>query len=153
MSTKGDKKITNIKSQGNSFISTCFSSKNGVTVAIPYDLYSHIWMTGGGVASKRDGKNGKKKSWRRRRERGTHTHTCSHSCNDNYNDNIITTIIIFIPYSSSLSISLPLPSFLLSFTFNFLRTRTHSHTRAKKFHHSFLSLFFFPSFHSSGAQL
>lgn len=142
-------------------LSTCFSSKNaGVTVAI-LTIYSRIWMTasiGGGVASKRDGRTERKISRRRRRRRERDTHTHTRSYNDNCNDNIVTTIIIFIPllpfllFSFFLSLSLfPLPSFFLSFIY--LQLSAYTHTFARKNFTILLSLFFFPSFHSSGAQL
>lgn len=146
-------------------LSTCFSSKKpGVTVAIPYDLQSHMddrLHRGWGREQKgwQNGKKDKQKKTqkkKRERERYTHTHihTHSRSYNDDYNDNIITTIIIFIPSSSPFSLTLFL-SLLLSFISNFLRTHSHEKICKKKFHHSSLSLplFFFPSFRSSGAQL
>lgn len=160
MSTKGDKEITDIKSQGNSSFHLFFVEKRRCHSGHPYDLQSHMddrLHRGWGREQKgwQNGKKNKQKKTQKKRERHTHTHTRSY--NDNCNDNIVTTIIIFIPllpfllFSLSLSLSFfPfLPSFFLSFTFNFLRT----HTFARKNFTILLSLFFFPSFHSSGAQL
>lgn len=150
MSTKGDKEITDIKSQGNSSFHLFFVEKRRCHSGHPYDLQSHMddrLHRGWGREQKgwQNGKKNKQKKAQKKRERHTYTHTRSY--NDNCNDNIVTTIIIFIPLLPFLLFSLSffpfLPSFFLSFTFNFLRTHTHSHEKISPFFSlSFSSLLF-----------